>query len=334
MGKLSHMEKRQSEEIILKVERLKKYFPITAGFFKKTVGWIRAVDEVSFTVAKGEIFGLVGESGCGKSTLAKTVLGICRPDEGWVDFNGERISTLAPKEAKQTRKQIQYVYQDPGASLDPWWTTGRSLKEPMIIHTEMTHVEMDKRIRDILRDVGLEPEHMFRYPHEFSGGQQRRLGLARILTINPSFIFFDEPTAGLDVSVQATILKLLKDIKKRRGLTYIIISHDLGVIRMMCHRVAVMYLGRIAEMGSTGSIFNSPQHPYTQALMAAIPKPVVDPHAEDIILEGEPPRPDVFMPGCQFEPRCPVKSSKCIDERPRLQEIEPNHWVACNRLRS
>ena len=332
MEKRSNMANGTNRNATLHVERLKKYFPITTGFFRKTTGWIRAVDEVSFSVAKGEIFGLVGESGCGKSTLAKAVLGIYKPDDGWVDFNGNRISDLTSNRAKQIRNQIQYVYQDPGASLDPWWTIGRSLREPMIIHTEMTRTEMDQRIHAILTDVGLDPEHLSRYPHEFSGGQQRRLGLARILTINPALIFFDEPTAGLDVSVQATILKLLKDIKERRGLTFIFISHDLGVIRMMCHRVAVMYLGRIAEIGPTGLIFNNPEHPYTQALMAAIPKPIVDPHAEDIILEGEPPRPDVLIPGCQFEPRCPAKFSHCMNKRPLLREIEPGHWLACHRF--
>jgi oligopeptide transport system ATP-binding protein len=321
-----------SDTSTLKVLGLKKYFPVTAGFLKQTIGWVRAVDDVSFSVHKGEVFGLVGESGCGKSTMGKTILGIYRPTQGSVIFKDVEISALSMSDAKKARKEIQYVYQDAGASLDPWWTVGRSLREPMKIHTRMSTANMNRKVEEMLLAVGLQPEHMYRFPHEFSGGQQRRLGLARILTINPSLVIFDEPTAGLDVSVQATILKLLKDLKNRFDLTYIFISHDLGVIRLMCDRVAVMYLGRIVEMAPAGPIFKDPFHPYTQALIAAIPKPIVDPHAEDILLEGEPPRPDLVLPGCRFEPRCTARQKICTQQEPVLREIIPGHWLACHRV--
>src|SRR5919108_3938837 len=259
-------------DTLLEVKELKKYFPITQGVWRRVVGWVRAVDGVSFAVAPGEIFGLVGESGCGKSTLGKTILGIYQPSAGEVCFQGRVISGLPTAEARRVRREIQYVYQDPGASLDPWWTAGRSLREPLYVHTRLSKAEIQARVEAVLTAVGLEPSHLRRYPHEFSGGQQRRLALARILVLNPSLIIFDEPTAGLDVSVQATILRLLQQMQRQFALTYLFISHDLGIVRLMCDRVTVMYLGRIVETGATEAIFAAPAHPYTKALLAAVPK--------------------------------------------------------------
>jgi oligopeptide/dipeptide ABC transporter ATP-binding protein len=318
-------------EAILEVQNLKKYFPIVGGLLKRRIGWLRAVDGVSFVVRRGEIFGLVGESGCGKTTLGKTILGLYSTNGGVVRFQGRTISNLPAKEARAVRREIQYVYQDSGASLDPWWTVGRTLREPLVVHTTLSRRDIQRRVAEIITAVGLEPEHLSRYPHEFSGGQQRRLGLARVLTLNPRLIIFDEPTSGLDVSVQATVLKLFKDLKARFHLTYVFISHDLSVIRMMCQRVAVMYLGVIVELGATEAIFESPRHPYTRALLAAIPQPVVQPEAEEVFLEGEPPSPEQLPTGCRFRPRCPrAQEDPCARFEPPLLETTPGHWVACH----
>lgn len=318
-------------ETILEAQQLKKYFSVRSPLLRRHLGWIRALDGVSFSVHQGEIFGLVGESGCGKSTLGKTLLGIYQPTAGAVIFKGRKISNLPKREAKKVRREIQYVYQDPGASLDPWWTIERTLREPLVIHTKLSRIEMRERVVKMLQAVGLEEEHLSRYPHEFSGGQQRRLALARILTLNPDLIIFDEPTSGLDVSVQATILKLFQDLQQQFNMTYLFISHDLSVVRMMCHRVAVMYLGIIVEMGPTEEIFEHPKHPYTKALLAAIPKPVVNPDQEDIILEGEPPSPEHLPSGCRFRLRCPyAEDDPCALQEPPLEHINEAHQVACH----
>jgi len=317
-----------NDQILLEVLNLKKYFPVRSKILKRHIGWIRAVDGVSFRVEKGEIFGLVGESGCGKSTLGKTIHGIYRPHEGRVRFEGNLIGGPSGKMVKGMRNRLQYVYQDPGTSLDPWWTIRRTLMEPLIIHTNLGKFQIKERIRMILREVGLREEHLERFPHEFSGGQQRRLGLARILTLSPSLITFDEPTSGLDVSVQATILKLLKKLKEDHDLTYIFISHNLAVIRMMCQRVGVMYLGKLVEVGLTEKLFQSPKHPYTQFLLAAIPEPGV--RKEDVILQGEPPNPEERPGGCCFWPRCQFGESICRNREPELEEMGEGHSVACN----
>lgn len=315
-------------EIILEVEDLKKYFPVRSQILKRRVGWLKALDGVSFKVKKGEIFGIVGESGCGKSTLGKTVLGIYRPNGGAIKFKGATISNLSPEAGRKVRKELQYVYQDAGASLDPQWTIGRTLREPLVIHTQLSKREMDRKVEEILSAVGLKREHLSRYPHEFSGGQQRRLGLARILTLNPSLIIFDEPTSGLDVSVQATILKLLKKLATEFNLTYILISHNLAVIRMMCQRVAVMYLGRTMEVGPTVETFDSPGHPYTKFLLAAIPEP--GKRKEKITLKGEPPSPEDLPSGCRFWPRCSSAGQICKQVEPVFTEVNPGHAIACH----
>lgn len=323
---------RATDDTILKTENLKRYFSVKSQILKRHIGWIRAVDGVNLQVKKGEILGLVGESGCGKSTLGKTILGIYRPNEGEVYFEGERISHLPSQWMRPIRKKIQYLYQDPGASLDPWWTIGKSLIEPLKIHERLSKTEIEERLAGILKAVGLEEDHAYRYPHEFSGGQQRRIGLARILILNPSLIIFDEPTSGLDVSVQATVLKLFRELKGKFHLTYVFISHDLAVIRMISQRVAVMYLGKIVEEGSTELVFESPIHPYTRLLLAAIPQIKSESKVGDWdnLITGEPPNPEDIPPGCRFRPRCPQARGICADAEPELVEISDGRKVACH----
>ena len=315
---------------MLEINGLTKHFPLTRGFPKRTRGWLKAVDGMDFTVQPGETFGLVGESGCGKSTLGKTILGLYQPTAGTVRFQGQVISGVSKAAARQVRRQLQYVYQDPGASLNPWWTVGWSLREPLRVHTQLSRQEIAERVEEMIMAVGLAPHHLQRYPHEFSGGQQRRLALARILVLNPRLVIFDEPTAGLDVSVQATILRLLQELKERFNLTYLFISHDLGIVRLMCDRVTVMYLGHIMETGPTEAIFQAPAHPYTQALLAAVPKPEIGPW-QGTLLQDEPPRPDALPSGCRFRLRCPsAQDDPCAQSEPTLQEVAQGHMVACH----
>jgi oligopeptide/dipeptide ABC transporter ATP-binding protein len=321
------------EELILEIQDLKKYFRGSSGFLSKNVRWVKAVDGVSFQVCRGDTFGLVGESGCGKSTLGKTILGIYKSTAGSVIFEGRNIPHLPRNKAKEIRKNIQYVYQDPGASLDPYWTVGRILSEPLMIHTSLSKRSIREQVHKMLDDVGLQEEHLSLYPHEFSGGQQRRLGLARILCLNPRLVILDEPTSGLDVSVQATILKLFMELKIRFHLTYIFISHNLSVIHMMCNRLAVMYAGKIVEMGETRAIFSEPLHPYSQVLLAAIPQLGKKLGEEkDLSLTGEPPNPEDFPSGCRFWPRCRDKMGICETVSPALQAGSDGRSIACHRI--
>ena len=319
------------QEPILEINGLKRYFRGPASFLGRRTPSVKAVDGVSFQVLRGETFGLVGESGCGKSTLGKTILGIYRPTEGSVTFKGREIAHLAKKEAKKIRKDIQYVYQDPGISLDPYWKIKGILSEPLAIHTALSRKAIERRIHKMLDEVGLSQEYLSLYPHEFSGGQQRRLGLARILCLNPSLVILDEPTSGLDVSVQGTILKLFIELKRQFDLTYIFISHNLSVVRMMCERVAVMYAGKIVEMGETHGVFSDPIHPYTKVLLAAIPE-IGKKHGreKDLSLSGEPPNPENFPPGCRFWPRCGYKKGVCESVEPALTGAVHGRWVACH----
>ena len=316
-------------EPILEIKDLKKHFRSSGGLLGGKSTRIRALDGVSFQVTRGDSFGLVGESGCGKSTLGKTILGIYRPTEGTVVFKGREISQLSKNQLRNVRKDIQYVYQDPGSSLDPHWKVKRILSEPLVIHTDLSKPEIEKKVDEIMEAVGLRRGQLALYPHEFSGGQQRRLGLARILCLNPTLVILDEPTSGLDVSVQATILKLFVELKKRFDLTYIFISHNLSVVRMMCRKLAVMYAGKIVEIGDTASIFNDPVHPYTKALLAAIP--VIGKKLQnDVSLTGEPPNPSKYATGCRFRPRCGYGREICASVEPELCRTVDGRRVSCH----
>lgn len=316
-------------DTILSVQALHKHFPVR-NVWKRRIGWLRAVDGISFEVRRGEILGIVGESGCGKSTLGKTLMGIRPATSGRVVFEGHDVAGLTPAQARQYREHLQYCYQDPGASLDPRWTIRSSLHEPLIVHTDLPAAEREIRVREILRAVGLPETHLDLYPHEISGGQQRRVGLARILTLKPSVVILDEPTSGLDVSVQATILNLFLDLQRTFGLTYLFISHDLSVVRLVCHRVAVMYLGRIVEIGETEAIFADPKHPYTQSLLAAIPKIGGARVTDNFALEGEPPSPINLPSGCRFRSRCPRAAALCAEQDPALLSDGRDRAVACH----
>lgn len=319
------------EDLILRVDNLKKHFRSSAGFLGRRATLVKALDGVSLDVVKEETFGLVGESGCGKSTLGKTILGIYRPTHGSVVFEGRDITHLSRKDVVKVRKEIQYVYQNPGSSLDPRWKVKKILAEPLLIHSSIGAAAVETLVEEMMEAVGLTKEQLSLYPHEFSGGQQRRLGLARILTLNPKVVILDEPTSGLDVSVQATILKLFTDLKFRFHLTYLFISHNLGVVQMMCSRVAVMYAGKIVELGETPRLFAEPLHPYTKVLLAAIPV-VGKRKEEDLSLSGEPPNPADFPSGCRFWPRCSYKEDRCITEEPPLVTVEAGRAVSCHRL--
>ena len=313
---------------LLEIVDLVRYFPLRNAFGRR-VAWLRAVDGVSLSVRPGETLGLVGESGCGKSTLGKTAMGIYTPTAGDIRFAGREIGRLPRRERRRVAKDLQYVYQDPGASLDPRWKIVHSLHEPLKIHTTLSRVEREREVGAILSAVGLPDAHLDLYPHELSGGQQRRVGLARILTLRPRLVILDEPTSGLDVSVQASVLKLFRSLQGTFALTYVFISHDLSVVRAMCARIAVMYLGKIVELGETAAIFETPRHPYTQSLLAAVPRIGGRRVTFDFTLEGEPPNPRAVPSGCRFRTRCPLVQNVCAAEEPPLRELDGRR-VACH----
>ncbi|MBI2528842.1 MAG: ATP-binding cassette domain-containing protein [Candidatus Rokubacteria bacterium] len=312
---------------LLEVRELRQYFPVKSAWGLRS-GWVKALDDVSFAVHSGETLGIVGESGCGKSTLAKTLMGIHPPMGGEMRFEGRDVSRLSPRARRAFAPRLQYVYQDPGASLDPRWKIRRSLHEPLVVHTGLSEAAREERVRSILKAVGLPQTHLDLYPHELSGGQQRRVGLARILTLQPTMVILDEPTSGLDVSVQATVLKLFRELKLEFSLTYIFISHDLAVVRMMCNRMAVMYLGRIVEMGDTETVFSDPRHPYTQSLLAAIPEIGGERVTDTFTLQGEPPNPGDLPSGCRFRSRCSLALERCASVDPALRQVA-GRQVAC-----
>lgn len=323
-------------EVILSVRKLKKHFPITSGIiFQRQVGAVRAVDDVSFDVYKGETLGLVGESGCGKSTTGRTILQLYRPTGGEVVFEGKELTTMQGEELRKMRKRMQIIFQDPFASLNPRMTVGGIISEPLRIHNIMPRREQQEYVENLMKKVGLNPYFINRYPHEFSGGQRQRIGIARALALQPTFIVADEPISALDVSIQAQVVNLLEDLQAEFNLTYLFIAHDLSMVRHICDRVAVMYLGKIVELAPTDELYDNPLHPYTQSLLSAVPVP--DPRVEEqrqrVILSGDVPSPASPPPGCNFSTRCPVRFDLCYQPPdPELVEVSPGHWVACHRV--
>ncbi len=318
---------------LLEVEDLVTHFTRRTGLFGTTKETVQAVNGVSLAVGAGETLGLVGESGCGKTTLGRSILRLIEPTAGTVRFGGADVGALDPKALRAMRRRMQIIFQDPDASLNPRMTIGRAVREGMEIHRLAEGAEADARVRRLLEEVGLSADAADRYPHEFSGGQRQRAGIARALAVEPEFIVCDEPVSALDVSVQAQVLNLLADLQARRGLAYLFISHDLAVVRHLAPRVAVMYLGRIVEEGPAEGIYARPKHPYTQALLSAVPVPDPATRRARIVLAGDPPSPVNPPPGCPFHPRCqhPRKDDECRAVRPELRELEPPHRAACHK---
>ena len=317
-------------ESLLEVKDLKVHFPITKGIFSRTAGYVYAVDGVSFNLKAGETLGIVGESGCGKTTAGLAILRLIEPTDGWVKFQGKDISQFTKEENLNLRREMQIIFQDPYSSLNPRMTLNRTLSDPMKIHGIYSGAERKDRVAYLLEKVGLTPEQGRRYPHEFSGGQRQRIGVARALALNPQVIIGDEPVSALDVSIQAQIINLLIDLQEEFKLSYIIISHDLAVVEYICDRIAVMYLGKIVEMAAYREIYITPKHPYTEALLSAVPVPELDAKSKRIILGGDVPSPINPPSGCRFHPRCPQKMDICPNAEPQLKELEGGHWVACH----
>ena len=320
---------RADTQPLLRAEGLRRYFPVR-NVFGATTHTIKALDDVSFELRPGETLGIVGESGCGKTTLGKMLAGIHRADAGRIHLEGTDITLLGTTERRRIAQRLQYIHQDPGNALDPRWTIGRSLDEPLAIHTPLSRPERLVRVRKILASVGLPETHLDLYPHEISGGQQRRVGLARILTLQPRLVILDEPTSGLDVSVQATILKLLRTLQAEFQLTYLFISHDLSVVQIMCERIAVMYLGRIVEIAPTLDLFADPRHPYTRSLLSAIPRIGGRRVTDTFTLEGEPADASNLPSGCRFRSRCPLAAAVCAERDPPLGPGGIAHQAACH----
>ena len=319
----------QKGEILVEVNHLVKFFPVRAGLLQRVVNQVKAVDDVSFFVRKGETLGLVGESGCGKTTVGRTMLRLIEPTAGSVKFDGKDVFTLKPRELKAVRRDMQIIFQDPYASLDPRVPIGESVIEGLHIHQIGTSRERVDIMMETLKKVGLEDYHARRYPHEFSGGQRQRIGIARALALRPRFIICDEPVSALDVSIQSQVLNILKDLQEEFGLTYLFIAHNLSVVEHVSNRVAVMYLGKMVELTTREELFRKPMHPYTIALMSAIPVPNPRLRRQRTILKGDVPSPLNPPKGCRFHPRCPVAIEKCSQEEPQFKELMPDHWVAC-----
>jgi len=326
-----------TNQTILQVNHLKKHFPVKKGFFSRQAGSVKAVDDVNFKIEIGETLGLVGESGCGKTTLGRCIVRAYKPTSGEINYykdeNTEQITDLAlldERSLRQYRQQIQMIFQDPYGSLNPRMTLLQLIGEPLIVNNIAHGSEVKERVAHLLKEVGLRPEHMMRYPHAFSGGQRQRIGIARALTLDPRLIVCDEPVSALDVSVQAQILNLLQELQEQYNLTYLFVAHDLSVVEHIADRVAVMYVGKIVEMAHTDDLYGNPLHPYTEALMRAVPKP--DPRAkqEPIILEGDVADASNPPSGCYFHPRCPYAQERCRIETPAIREIKPGHHAACH----
>ena len=323
-------------DVLLEVNDLKKHFPIQSGLFSRTTGHVKAVDGVSFFVRRGETLGLVGESGCGKTTTGRTILRALEPTAGEVWFADEELgrvnlTELEPGPLNQVRRNMQMIFQDPFSSLNPRMTLLQLVGEPLIVNNVARGNAVKERVAELLRIVGLRPEYMSRYPHAFSGGQRQRIGIARALSLNPQLLICDEPVSALDVSVQAQVLNLLQDLQREFGLTYLFIAHDLSVVEYLCDRVVVMYVGKIAESASKAELFDYPLHPYTEALLSAVPKPDPRARSEPIVLPGDVANPANPPSGCYFHPRCRYSDGdRCQNESPTLREVRPDHWVSCH----
>ena len=316
---------------LVDVRHLKKYFPVRKGVFGRTAAWVKAVDDVSFTVGRGETLGLVGESGCGKTTCGRAILRLIEPTAGEVLFEGRSVLGLKSEALRALRQSMQIIFQDPYGSLNPRMTGGAIVGEGLAVHGIGSRAERGARVADLLAQVGLAPEHVNRYPHEFSGGQRQRIGVARALAVNPAFIVADEPISALDVSIQAQIINLLEDLQQEFGLTYLFIAHDLSVVRHISDRVAVMYLGKMVELTDRTELYNNPLHPYTQALLSAvpIPDPAIEAQRRRIILEGDVPSPANPPKGCNFSTRYPRVMDICRDKEPDFKDLGSEHFVAC-----
>lgn len=327
--------KKKDKEILISVRDLRKYFPIKKGFiFSREAAQVKAVDGLNFDIYRGETLGLVGESGCGKSTTGRTILQLHRATTGQVIYEGKDLVQMSGNKLREMRREVQIIFQDPYASLNPRMTIDRIVSEPLLVHGIGSESERRKRVGQLLELVGLNPYYADRYPHEFSGGQRQRIGIARALALDPTFIVADEPISALDVSIQAQVVNLMQELQSELGLTYLFIAHDLSMVRHICDRVAVMYLGRIVELADSEELYTNPLHPYTQALLSAVPVP--DPEVEEkrerIILRGDLPSPANPPVGCNFNTRCPVAIDACFEIDPELVEITPGHWVACHRV--
>jgi len=319
-----------SDDILLRVKDLKKHFPIKKGLFSRVVGQVKAVDGVSFELRRGEVLGLVGESGCGKTTTGRVILRLIEATGGEVWYEDQDVLKLDKRAMRAMRRKMQIVFQDPYSSLNPRLTVGSMIEEALTIHRLASGQKAKDRVAELLTLVGLAPHHARRYPHEFSGGQRQRIGVARALAVDPQLIIADEPVSALDVSIQAQILNLLKDLKQRLGLTYVFVAHDLAVVEHISDRVAVMYLGRIVELADARALYASPLHPYTKALLSAIPVPEPERRTKRIVLTGDVPSPAKPPSGCPFHPRCFMAKERCSVDVPALREVRPGHLSACH----
>jgi oligopeptide/dipeptide ABC transporter ATP-binding protein len=317
---------------IVLVRGIKKYFPITGGLLGREIGQIKALDGIDLSIRKRETVGLVGESGCGKTTLGRLIAMLDEPTRGEILFEGESLAGIPPKRKRQLRKRIQMIIQDPFSSLDPRQTAGSIIGEPLKVHLKLMKNDLNEKVAELMRVVGLRPEQLDRFPHEFSGGQRQRVSIARAMALNPDLVVADEPVSALDVSIQAQVLNLLADLQEQFNLTYLFISHDLKVIRFLSDRVAVMYLGRAMEFARTTDLHSHPLHPYTRALLAASPLPNPRARQEEVILTGDVPSPIQLPSGCRFHPRCPVAEARCRAEDPAFCEVDSDHWVACHLI--